>query len=209
MPIIKKSLAALAIAVVVASNAHSADLTTYTPQQTFDPGRQPSFSWNGAYVGAHGGIASPKFSPLASGRGLTGGFQAGYNYQFGPGVVGAELEASYLGNDVRVPNGELREHFRGAAKVKAGMALDHTLLYGTAGLTTTKFKNGNGVTGPDGWKQGYLIGAGLEQSFGGALSAKLEYNYVNTGNVTATTSSGTSRTNVSDHVLKGGLNYRF
>lgn len=209
MPIIKKSLAALAIAVVLASNAHSADLITYSPQQTFDSRNQSSFSWNGAYIGAHGGIASPKFSPLASGRGLTGGFQAGYNYQLGAGVVGAELEASYLGNDVRVPDGQLREHLRGAAKVKAGMALDRTLLYGTAGLTATKFKNGNGVTGPDGWKPGYLIGVGLEQSFGGGLSAKLEYNYVNTGNVTATTFSGTSKTDVSDHVVKGGLNYRF
>ncbi|MGX5669026.1 outer membrane protein [Rhizobium daejeonense] len=209
MLIIKKSLAALAIAVVVAGNAYSADITAYDTQQSFDYGKQPSFSWSGAYVGVHGGVASPKFNPLAGDRGLTGGFQAGYNYQFGPGVVGAELEGSYLGNDARVPGGRLREQFRSAAKLKAGVALDQTLLYGTAGLTTTKFKDGNGVTGPDGWKQGYLVGAGVEQSFGGGLSAKFEYNYVNTGNVAATASSGTSTSDVSDHIMKAGLNYRF
>lgn len=209
MSILKKSLAAATIAVAVAGNVYSADLTNYNTQQSFDYGNQPAFSWSGAYVGAHGGVASPKFSPLASGRGLTGGVQAGYNFQFGSGVVGAEVEGSYLGNDARVPNGRLRERFRGAAKLKAGVALDHTLLYGTAGLTTTKFKDGNGVTGPDGWKQGYLVGAGVEQSFGGGLSAKFEYNYVSTGNVATTTSSGRSKTDVSDHVIKAGLNYRF
>ncbi|WP_205279268.1 outer membrane protein, partial [Escherichia coli] len=81
-----------------------------------------------AYIGAHGGVVSPKVNPLASGRDLTGGVQAGYNFQFGSGVVGAELEGSYLGNEARVPNGRLRERFRGAAKLKAGVALDRTLL---------------------------------------------------------------------------------
>ncbi|MBN8933830.1 MAG: outer membrane beta-barrel protein, partial [Rhizobium pusense] len=52
-------------------------------------------------------------------------------------------------------------------------------------------------------------GAGVEQSFGGGLSAKFEYNYVNTGNVSTTTSSGRAKTDVSDHVVKAGLNYRF
>lgn len=209
MSIIKKSLAAVIIAIAAATNAYSADLTNYNTQQSSDYGNPPAFSWGGAYVGAHGGVASPRLNPLASGRGLTGGVQAGYNFQFGSGVVGAEIEGSYLGNDARVPNGRLRERFRGAAKMKAGVALDSTLIYGTAGLTTTKFKDGNGVTGPDGWKQGYLVGAGVEQSFGGGLSAKFEYNYVSTGNVTTTTASGRSKTDVSDHVFKAGLNYRF
>ncbi|UXT41836.1 porin family protein [Agrobacterium tumefaciens] len=209
MSIVKKSLVAVTIVVAVAGNAHAAGLTNYNTQQSFEYGSPPAFSWGGAYVGVHGGVASPKFNPLASGRGLTGGVQAGYNFQFGSGVVGAELEGSYLGNEARVPNGRLRERFRGAAKMKAGVALDQTLVYGTAGLTTTKFKDGNGVTGPDGWKQGYLVGAGVEQSFGGGLSAKFEYNYVSTGNVATTTASGKSKTDVSDHVIKAGLNYRF
>ncbi|WP_333900015.1 outer membrane protein [Agrobacterium pusense] len=206
MSFIAKSL--VAISIMAAPSAYSADLANYNAQQ-FDYTSPPAFSWNGAYIGAHGGVVSPKVNPLASGRGLTGGVQAGYNFQFGSGVVGAELEGSYLGNEARVPNGRLRERFRGAAKLKAGVALDRTLLYGTAGLTTTKFKDGNGVTGPDDWKRGYLVGAGVEQSFGGGLSAKFEYNYVNTGNVSTTTSSGRSKTDVSDHVVKAGLNYRF
>lgn len=140
---------------------------------------------------------------------MTGGVQAGYNFQFGPGVIGAELEGSYMGNEARVPHGRLSERFRGAAKARAGLSFDQSLVYGTAGLTMTKFKDGDDVTGPSGWKPGYLLGGGIEQGFGGGLSAKLEYNYVTTKDVSTTTSYGTTKTNVHDHVIKAGVNYRF
>lgn len=73
MSIIKKSLVAVTIAIAAATNGYSADLTNYNSQQSFDYGNQPAFSWGGAYVGVHGGVASPRLNPLASGRGLTGG----------------------------------------------------------------------------------------------------------------------------------------
>lgn len=209
MSLSAKSFLFAALAIAAATCASAADLTTY---QAPDAGyEQPqAFNWGGAYFGAHGGVASPKLNPFASGRGLTGGVQAGYNFQVGPGIVGAELEGSYLGNnEVRVPNGKLEERFRGAAKAKAGLTFDRTLIYGTAGLTMTKFDGGKGVSGPSGWKQGYLFGGGIEQAFGGGLSAKVEYNYVMTNDVSTSSSSGKSKTDLRDHVIKAGLNYRF
>ena len=209
MSLSAKSILFAALAITAATSASAADLTTY---QAPDAGYEqpPAFSWGGAYFGAHGGVASPKLNPFASGNGLTGGVQAGYNFQVGPGILGAELEGSYLGNnEVNVPNGKLEERFRGAAKAKAGLTFDRTLIYGTAGLTMTKFDGGKGVSGPSGWKQGYLFGGGIEQGFGGGLSAKVEYNYVMTNDVSTSSSSGRSKTDLRDHVIKAGLNYRF
>ncbi|AYG64655.1 MULTISPECIES: outer membrane beta-barrel protein [unclassified Rhizobium] len=199
-----------ALAMAAATNASAADLTTYQAPDASAYDRPSAFQWSGAYFGAHGGIASPKLNPFASGKGLTGGVQAGYNFQVGPGILGAELEGSYLGNnEIRVPNGKVEERFRGAVKAKAGLTFDRTLVYGTAGLTMTKFEGGRGVSAPGGWKQGYLFGGGIEQGFGGGLSAKIEYNYVMTNDVSTTTSAGKSKTDVHDHVIKAGLNYRF
>ncbi|MBN9269207.1 MAG: porin family protein, partial [Mesorhizobium sp.] len=79
------------LAIVSSGAARAADLTsTYN-----DP---PAFQWSGAYIGAHGGIASAKApNPFRSGNGFDGGIQAGYNIQAGPAVFGAEIEGSYLG----------------------------------------------------------------------------------------------------------------
>ena len=208
MSFIARLLTAATAAIALATNAYAADLSNNS-SGSFDYETTPAFSWSGAYIGAHGGLASPKVNPFTGGKGMTGGVQAGYNFQFGPGVIGAELEGSYMGNEARVPHGRLSGRFRGAAKARAGLSFDQSLVYGTAGLTMTKFKDGDDVTGPSGWKPGYLLGGGIEQGFGGGLSAKLEYNYVTTKDVSTTTSYGTTKTNVHDHVIKAGVNYRF
>jgi len=207
MSFIAKTLATATAGLALATNAYAADLNYNSG--SYDYETPPAFSWGGAYIGAHGGLASPKINPFTGGKGMTGGVQAGYNFQFGPAVLGAELEGSYMGNEARVPHGRLKERFRGAAKAKAGLSFDRSLVYGTAGFTMTKFKDGDDVTGPNGWKSGYLLGGGIEQGFGGGLSAKIEYNYVTTKDVLSTTAYGATKTNVHDHVIKAGVNYRF
>jgi outer membrane immunogenic protein len=199
-----KSIAALAV-LTTAGAASAADMQV---QQDYSaPSASP---FTGAYLGAHGGVVSPRKNPFRGGKGLDAGVQGGYNAELGPAIVGGELEGSYLGDaKVRVPDGRIQERFRVAAKAKAGVALDHTLLYGTAGLTMTKFRDSDGVQGPDGWKGGYLLGAGVEQSFGNGISGKVEYNRVFTDNVRTTAAGIASRSDVRDNVLKAGINYRY
>lgn len=210
MSFIAKTILFAGVTLSMAAGASAADFSGYDapPAQPYE---QPqAFKWEGAYVGAHGGITSPRFNPFDDGRGLTAGVQAGYNFQVGSGVLGAELEGSYLGNaEVGVPGGKLEERFRGAAKAKAGLSFDRTLVYGTAGLTMTKFRGDRGVSGPGGWDQGYLIGGGIEHGFAGGLSAKIEYNYVMTNDVKTSAGGSSSKTDLDDHVIKTGLNYRF
>ena len=197
-------MAAASAAICVGAPAMAADLT---PAYT-DP---PAFQWSGAYVGVHGGTAFTKMpNPFAGRNGWSGGVQAGYNIQTGPAVFGAELEGSYLGGaEHGVEGGKIKEKWRAAAKAKAGLAFDQTLVFGTAGVAMTTFEKGGGVRDTDSRKLGYLVGGGVEQAFAGGLSAKIEYNYIRTPNVETRSAFGTSKTGIGSQELKAGLNYRF
>ena len=192
------------LAIVSSGAARAADLTsTYN-----DP---PAFQWSGAYIGAHGGIASAKApNPFRSGNGFDVGIQAGYNIQAGPAVFGAEIEGSYLGGTRHdVTGGTLKEKWRAAAKAKAGLSFDQTLVYGTAGVALTKFDKSDSLNSADERRIGYLVGAGVEQGFAGGLSARLEYNYVRTPDVETTSIYGQSKKDINSQELKAGINYRF
>ena len=139
-------------------------------------------------------IDDPKVVPLA----------------LGPGIVGAEIEGSYLGDtEHKVNGGKLKEKWRGAIKAKAGLTFDQTLVYGTAGYAMTNYKKGGDVRNDVGFKGGYLVGAGIEQAFAGGLSAKLEYNYIMTPDVRTSAVSGSSEKDINSHVIKAGINMRF
>ncbi len=200
------SIAVSVVGLGVAASATAADLT-FTPQAYQ---ASPAFSFDGAYVGVHGGMASRSPNPFSDGRGLAAGAQAGYNFQVGPGILGAEVEGSYLGDaEQKVRGGTIGEKWRLSAKAKAGVAFDKTLVYGTAGYAMTKFEAGKGVRRDSDWKGGYLVGGGLEHAFAGGLSAKMEYNYVITPDVKTRSASGTGKTDIDSHVIKAGLNLRF
>lgn len=195
---------AAAFAVGLSGTAMAADLSpTYN-----DP---PAFQWSGAYVGVHGGTAFTKMpNPFAGRNGWSGGLQAGYNIQTGPAVFGAELEGSYLGGaEHNVEGGKIKEKWRAAAKAKAGLAFDQTLVFGTAGVAMTTFDKAGGVRDTDSRKLGYLVGAGVEQAFAGGLSAKIEYDYIRTPNVETRSAFGTAKTGIGSQELKAGINYRF
>jgi outer membrane immunogenic protein len=204
-----KLLALSAVAGLFTTSVSAADLTaSYSEPPAYN---EPApAGWNGAYAGIHAGSASPKLNPFASGKGLAVGGQAGYNAEVGGAVVGGEVEASYLGDTkVRVNGGKLLERHRLAAKGKVGMPLDQTLVYGTAGLAMTNFRDNNGVSGPDGWKLGYLAGVGIEQKLTSNISAKVEYNYVMTNGVRSFSGGTSSKRDIHDHTVKVGLNYNF
>ncbi|WP_457153261.1 outer membrane protein [Mesorhizobium sp. P5_C1] len=162
-------LTASALAMCLNGSAMAADLA---PAYN-DP---PAFQWSGAYVGVHGDTAFTGMpNPFAGRNGLSGGIQAGYNQQLGSGVLGAEIEGSYLGGaEHDVEGGKVKEKWRGAAKAKAGVSIDQTLLFETGSVALTKFDKGDKVSSSDGWKLGYLFGAGIEQGLAGGLSTKVE-----------------------------------
>ncbi|TWF56498.1 outer membrane protein [Neorhizobium alkalisoli] len=209
-----KTFAPFALAFAAAVSATpvlAADLTNYSePAPAYNEPSSGPANWTGAYVGGHGGMTSRKINPFDGGKGLNLGVHGGYNADVGGAVVGGELDYSYLGDaGVKARGGKLDERHRIAAKVKAGVPLDQTLVYGTTGLAMTKFRDHGDVSGPDGWKPGFLIGAGVEQNLTSNISARVEYNYVMTGDVRSETGGVESKKDVHDHTINLGVNYKF
>ena len=98
----------------------------------------------------------------------------------------------------------------GAAKVRGGLALGGTLVYGTAGYSVARLDAGNNVISDDKWVGGLLWGAGLEQSFGNGLSARVEYAQTRFNDVDSTLTGNIHRTDdLTSHAVKAGLNFRF
>lgn len=208
----KLALAVLAslVAPVAATSVSAADLTNYSEPPTYNEPARSGGTWDGAYVGGHVGSVSRRINPFAGGKGVDAGIQGGYNADVGGVVIGGEGELSYLGDArVRVPGGDLKERHRLGLKAKAGVPMDQTLIYGTAGLAMTNFRDNGGVAGPDGWKPGYIVGVGVEQKLNEKISAKVEYNYTGTPNLRSFNNGVGSERDVHDHTVKAGLNYHF
>ena len=113
-------------------------------------------------------------SALGTGRstrasGLTGGFQAGYNYQFGAAVAGVELDWEYfkrtsslgpsagLTSDITGPgrpffqapllvSNEVASTWLATIRGRLGFAWDRLLLYGTGGVAFTDVRYTQTVT---------------------------------------------------------------
>ncbi|MGF0540534.1 outer membrane protein [Agrobacterium sp. ES01] len=205
-----KPFAMALAATLSATSAMAADLTPYQEPPAYNEPAATSTGFTGAYVGIHAGVAGDTLNPFSGDNGLAAGVHGGYNTELGGAIVGGEVELSHMGDaEVDVSGGQLRERQRLALKAKAGVALDETLLYGTAGLAMTNLRDGRGVEGPDGWKPGLLLGVGVEQNLTDQISASVEYNYVSTGDVRSFNGVTTTENDISDHTVKAGLNYKF
>jgi outer membrane immunogenic protein len=98
------------------------------------------------------------------------------------------------------------------------------LLYATGGLAVGRIKTNTvfviptaaAATGFSDTKAGWTIGAGVEWGFAPNWSVKLEYLYLDFGNIDHTfgsiapfTGSFLTTSHVTDHIARAGINYRF
>lgn len=205
------STAALAVilaqAPALAADAFNNDYSYNDSSMSYDA---PA-TWEGNYVGAEIGATSSKFpSPFSSRTSALGGIVAGKNFQSGNFVYGGEAELSFGEAEHKIQNGgRLQQSWSGVVKAKAGYAMDKTLVYGTLGYGTTKFKPKDNVTSGSKWSGGVQMGAGLEQQLTGPLSVKAEYNYTRYNGVKTDVNHTRYENNLKNHTLKAGVNYRF
>lgn len=192
------------------------------------------FNWTGFYIGANIGYswgdADTHFEALPdlvtffdlqettlhpNPAGIIGGGQIGYNYQWGPLLVGAEadFQASDLGGTERVtpildirgvsegPGTFIEAHERtdwfGTARARVGFTpFCRLLVYGTGGLAyghvnyaaTTSYGTGGAPVYPtsfDKTKVGWTAGFGGEYAITHRWSVKLEYLYYDLGDESA------------------------
>lgn len=195
----------------------------------------PAPSWTGFYVGLHGGwgwgstriqdeIFSPVFNPtVVQYNGPLAGGQAGFNWQQGNFVLGAEVDGSWAfvrGNSSL--NGVItsstnngfgyRSLATGAARV--GYTSGQWLAYAKGGVAWADvFVTTQIAPLPftyDSSLVGAMSGAGFEVAFLRNVSAKAEYNYVwlPVDHLQYASQNTTSSLEHRIHVVKFGVNVR-
>ena len=193
------------------------------------------YSWTGFYLGANAGYAwgqgDGSYSdgvifetahPKADGA-LVGG-QAGYNYQWGSWVLGAEAELDYSSAtgtspiDAFVPaHNDNALDYLGSATLRAGYAFDRFLVYAKGGVGFTQLKmkdfDGGGYNAKgSGNLAGWTLGAGLEYALTDHWSVKGEYQYYRFDAKVALNDPSPFRTYddiFTVHAIKAGVNYKF
>jgi outer membrane immunogenic protein len=206
------------------------------------------YSWSGLYLGLNIGYSWGKetndFTLLGVGtvsesqrlNGVIGGFQSGYNYQFGAWVFGFESDIQASGQKgsttysiLAVPATTLVADHKlpwfGTSRTRIGfLATPTVLLYGTAGVAYGQIKDdyafavaglGSVTASFKDVRAGWTAGAGIEGAFGGGWSAKLEYLYMDLGTQTQAISApafgavATWNNRATDNIVRVGLNYRW
>lgn len=224
----KKVLIAAAGAMAFASMAQAADLP-YRKDAPEAYDYAPAFSWTGFYAGGTAGIGFGSFSGSEQYFGTSPigglyGFTAGYNYQQGKLIVGAEGDFAFghVGSAAAPPmggssTGVARDFF--TARARVGYAVvDRAIIYGTGGYAgadirgsvSSPYSNPALALDQSSIANGWTLGAGVEYAITPHFSLKGEYLYASMGNNTffgGTPVSVSSGLNL--NVLRGGVNYRF
>jgi outer membrane immunogenic protein len=212
----------LVVAPFGAPRAHAADLSV-APLYKAAPAT-PAYNWSGFYAGLNGGGGWSRSTWDASGvsfngsGGLVGG-TAGYNWQFGNGVLGLEADIDWTnmrgtGTSVLCPAGcTTSETWLSTVRGRAGYAFGSVLPYVTGGLAVGDIRATTpGFAGATNTNTGWTAGAGIEFALAGAWTAKAEYLHVDLGRFNCGVNCiglPTDNVGVRDNVVRAGINYRF
>ena len=246
--IVKRMLSSAAIAALSFGAAVAADLPTKK-----SPPPLPALvgvDWSGFYIGANVGLSdgrerwsdpagvllinTPRLPATGATIGQFGGLTIGYNFQFGPWVIGAEgdIDASNAWGSA-VCGGTFgvggvgwkcldRDRYFGTGTARVGYAAGRSLYYAKGGAAydnresiitafNTPFPDPYVSSTQGRW--GWTLGAGIEYAISANWSAKAEYDFLDFGKrnfsvidpVFGPTGAAT-RSYVS--LFKFGLNYR-
>jgi len=198
-------VAGAAVAAAAAGPAHAADLPNYYTA----PAPLGAFSWIGPYLGGNigyewGTISNNPTKP----SGIFGGIQAGYNWQFGQFVLGAETDIQASGASDTFAPWQFSNPWFGTVRGRAGEALNNVLIYGTAGLafgTVTVTSPGN--LSESHTSAGWAAGVGAEVGFAPHWSAKAEWLFMDFADRNFSV-TGTSN-GLSANLVRLGVNYHF
>jgi outer membrane immunogenic protein len=215
----------LALSTVLAS---AADMRRPAPYAApYQAPYAPYFSWTGFYLGANGGYgwgdSRWNFPGGSTGdfdvAGAIFGVTAGYNFQMGAVVIGAEADVNWTnihGNTTNncAPGCFTNNTWLTTVRGRVGYAVDRLLPYLTGGAAIGNIKaHLGGLPEQTDERLGWTIGAGAEFAFFGNWSAKVEYLYVDLDSFScgaaACGAPGPAEVKFDAGVLRAGVNYRF
>lgn len=205
------SAAALLVSAGAAFSADAVYEAPPAPPQAVEA--TPVFSWDGAYIGLHGGYAwgngdffdgTGEASDDFDG-GRFGGF-VGYNWGFGSNaVVGLEGDLNYDWNKNGYGAVDVGTGFSGSVRARAGYAMDRALLYAAGGWTATNFSVEGGGFDESETLHGWTVGAGVDYAVTDRVFTRLEYRY----NDYFEKDIGGVDTDFNQHVVNVGLGVKF
>jgi outer membrane immunogenic protein len=201
-----KAIFAAAALVGAAGTAGAADIPRGAPY--YSPGPLGAYNWIGPYVGGNLGYqwGATTNNPTRP-RGVAGGIQAGYNWQSGQFVFGAETDLQLSAADDVFAPWKFANPWFGTLRARAGVALNNILFYGTAGFAYGGGRAELGGASESHLHGGWAAGLGLEVGFSPNWSARAEYLYVDLSDQ-AYRLTGISN-GFESSILRFGVNYRF
>jgi outer membrane immunogenic protein len=211
---------------VVGSPGHAADMPLSMPSEA-------PYRWTGVYAGVNVGrgwatadatasLADLSATASQTMTGFVGGGQLGFNWQVGSFVLGAEgdVQGTKQNNTVTVGFASATDgiDWFATGRGRLGFAMDRWMPYVTAGwgyggTQSTVTTAGAATVTAMSARSLFVAGAGLEAVVWGNLSAKVEYLYLDTGNITTTSATPfgnlVETLRIKDNIIRAGLNYRF
>ena len=180
------------------------------------------YNWTGFYAGINAGYgwgtSDWDIPPVQTDpKGFMVGGTLGYNYQTGSFVWGFEGDIAWSDVKGSVDCGlgltcETANRWLGTARGRLGYAFDRWLPYVTGGAAFGDVRasiNPIGLTATE-TRVGWTVGGGLEYAFLGNWTAKVEYLYVDLGSFdTGFTAPIQNNVSFKEHIVRGGLNYKF
>jgi outer membrane immunogenic protein len=213
-------------AVLVSSSTFAADYNSYSQPSSPFSGTSAAYDWSGFYAGVSAGYSWGDASLSNGGpglaavdlnpAGLSGGVQAGVNFDMGGLVVGAETDINLSGikDSYNAAAGVFTSKldYYGSFRGRVGAAFENVLPYLTAGLAyggnTTTANRGGGTLTESKLHVGFQLGAGVEMAVTDAISVKGEYLYTGLRGQTYELSPSLNN-DVSFHTVRVGVNYKF
>jgi outer membrane immunogenic protein len=173
-----------------------------------------AYNWTGFYVGLNAGWG---WGADSNGDGGLVGGTLGYNWQMNQVVFSVETDLAWSGIEGSRRCGglhcEANIDWFGTARGRIGLAMDRFMPYIAGGLAygdvSARVKGHPEVSDT---QAGWTLGAGVEFAFAAPWTAKLEYLYVDLGDVGCGKGcgvAGAGNVDLNAHIVRAGINYRF
>lgn len=221
--------------VLLPSGVFAADLPSYQPAPYTAP-VPVGYTWTGFYLGLQGGYgwgdvegeasvgAAPDTGPYDYDiDGFVAGVHAGYNYQMGLFVLGAEADVEYSdigggGGGVDPTSGAF-EHdteidWLATFRLRGGLAWDRFMVYATGGAAwadvSQELSQGLVEVSNDDDRWGWTVGGGAEVAFTQNWTGRAEYRYYDFGDEQIGDGATFSDDNdLTFHSVRLGTSYKF
>jgi outer membrane immunogenic protein len=197
--------------------AFAADAVMEEPPAPAAPMEEPPVNtWSGPYAGVTLGYGFAGTTDVETSGNeidtdgfLAGGF-AGYNYQVGNIVAGAEADIGYSWEDGSNAGLTSESGLEGSLRARLGYVVSPSiLLYATAGGAAKDLEVSGGGVSDNNTMLGWTAGAGADIMVTERVFGRVEYRYTDFGSDTFATAGGPAEVNDTSNRVTFGLGMKF